>query len=107
MKLTAPYRCDYCQNIKGATNHWRLRLTKGAVEHVYGVTSARDSFLLTDWGDLLAAQDDVEHICSESCATKALAKWMGEQSRGGNVDVPRPTDIEIKIREGWEQREGR
>jgi hypothetical protein len=25
MKLTAPYKCDYCGTLKGETNHWWLR----------------------------------------------------------------------------------
>ena len=69
MKLTAPYKCDYCLNTKGEANHWWLRPTACA------------EFVLQPWSDPLATASHVEHICSEACAVKALAKWMGEQNR--------------------------
>jgi len=66
MKRSSPYTCDYCGADKGATNHWRLR------------DKTTDHFILMDWDDDLADQDGVEHICSESCASKALSRWMGQ-----------------------------
>jgi hypothetical protein len=70
MKLSAPYKCDYCPNVKGEANHWWLRNTTVSL------------FALARWHDHLADQADAdgkhvhEHICSEACAVKALAKWM-------------------------------
>ena len=74
MKLTAPYKCDYCSNTQGEANHWWLRWTgiKGA--------SRGPQFWLIAWDEAKADTDDHEHICSEACAVKALAKWMGEQT---------------------------
>lgn len=65
MRVVAPYRCDYCLNLKGEANHWWLR----------NVTTL--PFILSGWDEELAASGKYEHICSESCALKALAKWMG------------------------------
>jgi hypothetical protein len=71
MRVECPYRCDYCLNLKGQTNNWWLRPVQA------------DVFILRHWDDLLADQDGFDHICSESCASKALSKWVGQAS--GNV----------------------
>ena len=62
------YRCDYCSKLKGESNRWWLAQPDG--EH----------FTLALWDATLADGDGYEHICSESCATKALSKWMTEPS---------------------------
>ena len=64
--MEQPYRCDYCGKLKEASNHWWLRLING------------DLFSLLRWQDTLADSGDYEHICSESCASKALSKWMAQ-----------------------------
>jgi hypothetical protein len=64
MRVHSPYRCDYCSNLKGETNHWWLRLLD------------REHFSLQRWDTTLADTPGYEHICSESCAAKALSKWM-------------------------------
>ena len=64
MKVHSPYRCDYCSNLKGDTNHWWLR------------PPDRHSFTVQRWDAILADSEGYEHICSESCAAKALSKWM-------------------------------
>ena len=64
MKVRCPYKCDYCLNPKGETNHWWLRPRDA------------EQFTLQTWDDTLADQDGYEHICSESCAAKALSRWM-------------------------------
>ena len=68
MKVRCPYKCDYCLNPKGETNHWWLR------------PCDVNQFMLLAWNDLLADQDGHEHICSESCAAKALSRWMTQRS---------------------------
>jgi hypothetical protein len=65
VKIPTPYKCDYCLTKKGETNHWWLR----DVAH-------SSTFLLRVWDDGLADADGVEHICSESCASKALSQYM-------------------------------
>ena len=62
------YRCDYCSNVKGENNDWWLAQPAG--EH----------FTLALWDAALADQEHCEHICSESCATKALSKWMTQRA---------------------------
>jgi hypothetical protein len=64
MRVHSPYRCDYCSNMKGETNHWWLRAMD------------REHFTLQRWDATLADVPGYEHICSESCAAKALSKWM-------------------------------
>lgn len=64
MRVHSPYRCDYCQNLKGETNHWWLR------------PPDREQFMLLRWDAELADAPGYEHICSESCASRALSKWM-------------------------------
>jgi hypothetical protein len=65
MKLTAPYKCDYCQNTKGEANHWWLLNTSNGL-----------AFFLRGWDANLADKEHFQHVCSEQCAVKALSKWM-------------------------------
>lgn len=75
MKVRCPYKCDYCLNPKGETNHWWLHALD------------REQFVLHAWDETLADRDGYEHICSESCAAKALSKWMSAHLRlhGGHA----------------------
>ena len=68
MRVDSPYRCDYCSNLKGETNHWWLRLPDP------------EKFMLERWDATLADVPGYEHICSESCAAKALSRWMTHPS---------------------------
>lgn len=72
MKLTAPYKCDYCDRQKGENNHWWLGLSPDSI----GYPLRERAFVLIAWNDAAAEEPNVEHICSESCASKALSKWM-------------------------------
>jgi hypothetical protein len=76
MRVQCPYRCDYCLSLKGKTSHWWLR--------------PRDieQFRLVRWDQTLADQEHYEHICSESCASKALSMWLAQAS--GNSLRPTP-----------------
>jgi hypothetical protein len=67
MKVACPYKCDYCLNQKGETNHWWLR------------PQDSERFALLGWDEGLAGEQGYEHICSESCAAKALSKWMARR----------------------------
>ena len=72
MKVQCPYRCDYCLNLKGQTNHWWLR------------PQDAEQFRLVRWDQQLADAEGYEHICSESCASKALSKWLA-RANGNSV----------------------
>jgi hypothetical protein len=78
MKVQCPYRCDYCLNLKGETNHWWLRLPDA------------EQFRLMPWDQALADLDGYEHICSESCASKALSKWLSKSSGASTLAVQLP-----------------
>lgn len=67
MKIRFPYKCDYCLNPKGETNHWWLH------------PRDPEQFVLLVWDADLADRNEYEHVCSESCASKALSKWMCSQ----------------------------
>jgi hypothetical protein len=62
----SPFKCNYCGKLKEQSNHWWLR-------------PITPSFILEPWEDRNAAKPDIENICSETCAVKALSKWMGAQ----------------------------
>jgi hypothetical protein len=79
MKVQCPYRCDYCLNLKGETNHWWLR------------PQDAEQFSLFRWDQQLADEEGYEHICSESCASKALSKWLAQ----ANGNLVRPTAKEL------------
>lgn len=70
MKLPSPYKCDYCDKLKGEANHWWLRWA--------GLNPA-GRFVLQPWDEAKASTEDHEHICGQECAAKALAKWMALQ----------------------------
>jgi hypothetical protein len=79
VKLPNPYRCNYCLNLKGEANHWYLHFLSSV---------AGSAFILDWWDDTLAQRDDVEHICSQACASKALSSWMSLVSKKTESDSP-------------------
>jgi len=83
MKVQSPYRCDYCLNLKGQTNHWWLRPLDA------------EQFRLVRWDRDLADLEGYEHICSESCASKALSKWLAQAS--GNLARPSAKEISQRV----------
>ncbi|HLG98077.1 MAG TPA: hypothetical protein VKX49_17305 [Bryobacteraceae bacterium] len=84
MRVHSPYRCDYCMNMKGETNHWWLR------------PSDREQFTLLRWDPVLADTAGYEHICSESCAAKALSKWMTQSA--SHVTAPITIEAGLPLR---------
>jgi hypothetical protein len=76
MKVESPYRCDYCQNIKAATNHWFLRPTLNLEPGIFEIFT---------WDEVLAEKPGIEHVCGQECASRAMAKWMQEM-----YNKPRP-----------------
>ena len=83
MKVHSPYRCDYCLNLKGETNHWWLRLPD------------QEQFTLQRWDAGLANTEGCEHICSESCAAKALSKWMTQQGSNFTDQVAASSGVRV------------
>ena len=75
------YGCDHCSNLKGESNHWWLRAPD------------RDKFTLQCWDDAQANAPGYEHICSESCAAKALSKWMTQPNTHPEVQVLEPSRV--------------
>lgn len=88
MKRPNPYDCDYCGTQKKASNNWYLR-----VPETHLVTEERGGFVILPWDDELAAEEDdegksiYEHICSESCATKALSRYMAARQQKATADT--------------------
>ena len=78
MKLAQPYKCDYCHNVKTASNHWFLSIGDGL------------EFRLIPWDDTEADRGSVRHVCSESCAVKSLNKYFEGRSEQLVASVPEP-----------------
>jgi hypothetical protein len=82
MKLQAPYKCDECGETKKTTNHWWLLLKHTSTNVPGFVESDRTArFTITKWEycdpDSMAVE---AHLCSESCASKQLSKWMAQRT---------------------------
>ena len=69
------FKCDYCDTQKGTTNHWWLRQVK------------YPGFLLIPWTTDLAYEDSYEHICSQSCASKALSQYLSRANSDAHNSV--------------------
>jgi hypothetical protein len=98
MKIPQPWKCDYCLNIKGPSNHWWLFIPDAEVTAELDSTSNLfvKNGLFAKWDEVIADLTGVEHICSESCGAKALSKWMGKAS--GNVKERLDLDGNLAIR---------
>jgi len=78
------YGCDHCSNLKGESNHWWLRAPDS------------DKFTLQCWDEAQAAEPGYEHICSESCAAKALSRWMAQPNTHPEVQVLAPSRVRFR-----------
>lgn len=72
MKLPSPYICDECGTQKKESNHWWVLTLRG---RSYNGSEFVNAFVLLPWEEP-DAMGVRAHLCSESCATKALSKWM-------------------------------
>jgi hypothetical protein len=81
-RLPAPYVCDYCGVQKRESNHWWFS---------YKISASFPQFSLRAWDDERASQGDVEHICGQECAQKALAKYMASVD-SANAGKPQPAN---------------
>ena len=72
MKLPSPYICDECPNQKKESNHWWVLL--GFLKDAPEIAA----FVLLPWASVTDPDGVMvsAHLCSESCAIKALSKWM-------------------------------
>lgn len=72
MLNASPFKCNYCGRLKEDTNHWFL------------LASGTEQFTLTAWTNTVGIDPTgpAENVCSEACAIKALAKWMGSLAVG-------------------------
>jgi hypothetical protein len=82
------YRCDYCARLKGESNHWWLR--------VPGKKPGETMFTLQCWDNMQADVTGYEHICSESCAAKALSKWMTHGDAHPEAQVLAVSDMRVQ-----------
>lgn len=87
MSKIATYKCNYCPTLKQESNHWWLVGEFSVQTHEGRVAF----FGLRPWDGSTAQLPDIEHICSESCAHKALAKYMerktNESSRSSQTQT--------------------
>ena len=68
------FRCDECPAIRKETNHW----FKAIAAPGYVFLRKWDCGLLTEIRDLQMRPGAIElHLCSESCAAKAMSKAIG------------------------------
>ena len=74
MKLSTPYKCDYCDRLKGETNHWWLAAQPEG--------QSRQGSPVASMGWERAKLPGVKHICSEQCASKALSRFMAAITGG-------------------------
>lgn len=79
MKLSTPYKCDYCERLKGETNHWWLAVHNSAPRWA---RNPDKGLLLLPWDEEGAKLPGVKHICSEQCASKALSRFMAAITGG-------------------------
>jgi len=77
MKLEV-YKCDECGEPRKETNHWWVQTIRNI--------DPGPCIGLHTWAKGIEMQFDerteVKHLCSESCVTKALSKWMSQRSNG-------------------------
>jgi len=90
VKLPSPYVCDECKTPKRDSNHWwlRVRTGSGIFQGPNGPIYLNGAgFLIVPWDAEDSDKEEIGHLCSESCATKALSKWMASlQSPRDNQD---------------------
>lgn len=78
--------CDECGRSKGDANHWfRAILIPGRLFIIVPWHLSLDSRWISELGeqspDFNAHMEEM-HLCSESCAVKAMAKAVGSTSTG-------------------------
>jgi hypothetical protein len=68
------FSCDICGKTKGESNHWWMA-TAGPPVCSEEQESA-DRFTLLPWSAESCCSSELHHLCGQSCAMQALARFM-------------------------------
>lgn len=99
------FTCDVCGAEKKETNHWMVMVPSLPTNEFQRLRSVRSNamdevdslvnrvsnrlfpvFTLMGWDSALHGFEGAVHLCSESCASRALSRWMGDQQKGANQE---------------------
>lgn len=82
MKLPTPYQCNGCSAQEVDTSRWWVLIEdqKPELSNLPTITIVRFQT------QSMRIPPDAMHLCSESCAVKAVSKWMQQ-----NQKVPKET----------------
>ena len=69
MKVTSPWRCDFCKSLKSESNGWIIGILT--------TKNKRPSIQFTTWSDAEAERPNVKHICGIRCAVSFLQAEAG------------------------------
>ncbi|MHB8304320.1 MAG: hypothetical protein ACYDC6_16145 [Acidobacteriaceae bacterium] len=68
------FACDICGKVKQESNHWWMVTLGNVLCFEEGQPALH--FTLVPWSQAESRNRNVHHICGESCATKALERFM-------------------------------
>ncbi|MHB1022429.1 MAG: hypothetical protein ACYC46_04060 [Acidobacteriaceae bacterium] len=68
------YTCDICGKPKREANHWWMVMLGEVPCFDQGQPARR--FTLLPWNTTEAANPNIHHLCGESCAMKAMERFM-------------------------------
>lgn len=76
------YTCDECGKLKGDANHWFFALifetgSGSAISISPWAARGCESFIMADH----QYRNRSSHLCSESCASKAMSKFLGSVTK--------------------------
>ena len=72
------YTCDICGKKKGEANHWWM-LATGEVG-CWDEGQPNQRFTILPWNDAESRNQEMRHLCGQGCATKALERFMTNQT---------------------------
>jgi len=70
MAWVKQFTCDVCGKQKGSVNHWWI-----------GYASNGCGYMVSQWQESLASNEEVASLCGQECAVKKLSEYM--QISGG------------------------
>jgi hypothetical protein len=68
------FSCDICGKTKGESNHWWMASAGPPV--CSEEQESADRFTLLPWSAESCCSPDLHHLCGQSCAMQALARFM-------------------------------